>query len=98
MVIPQESGISVISESVEESTRGGAFSVAEHENTLKVRKIFLIIKFFKKIPTIGEVGRIASLAQAWQQQHHKPSKAFDDSEDYLIMEECEEEEIGGFLV
>uniref|UniRef100_A0A914L1X2 Uncharacterized protein n=1 Tax=Meloidogyne incognita TaxID=6306 RepID=A0A914L1X2_MELIC len=82
VVIPQESGISVISESVEESTRGGAFSVAEHENTLK-------------IPTIGEVGRIASLAQAWQQQHHKPSKAFDDSEDYLIMEECEEEEIGG---
>nr|CAD2129233.1 unnamed protein product [Meloidogyne enterolobii] len=82
VVIPQESGISVISESVEESARGGAFSVAEHENTLK-------------IPTIGEVGRIASLAQAWQQQHHKPSKAFDDSEDYLIMEECEEEEIGG---
>nr|CAD2204984.1 unnamed protein product [Meloidogyne enterolobii] len=82
VVIPQESGISVISESVEESTRCGGFSVAEQENTLK-------------IPTIGEVGRIASLAQAWQQQHHKPSKAFDDSEDYLIMEECEEEEIGG---
>nr|CAD2198217.1 unnamed protein product [Meloidogyne enterolobii] len=82
VVIPQESGISVISESVEESTRGGGFSVGEHENTLK-------------IPTIGEVGRIASLAQAWQQQHQRQSKIFDDSEDYLIMEECEEEEIVG---
>ncbi|KAL7079987.1 hypothetical protein ACQ4LE_000227 [Meloidogyne hapla] len=78
-IIPQESGISIISESVEESPAvGGAFSLAEHENTLK-------------IPSIGEVGRIASLAQAWQQQHHKQSKVFDDSEDYLIMEEGEEE-------